>query len=189
MSGTYMFSNPDRTDIFPQASGDAMNISWRIIQAKLGEVVVVYDNANETYLLPEEESIRMTKDKLITYFDIPGVVLRRFDTYDEAVAYYQHDWPKRLEAAEAKFDAIKSQQERTRRFYKTQEDYDVDFEQRVGPSQRNIEAILVELNRHGTPINTARDIGFGIKKKSSKNKKKKSKKKSTKTKRKNHFKK
>ena len=185
MSGTYMFSNSDRTDIFPEASRDAMIISSRTIQAKLGDVVVVYDNANETYLLPEEESIRMTKDKLITYFDIPGVVLRRFDTYDEAVAYYQSDWQTRLETANARFDAFKTQQERLRRFYKTQEEFDIDFEVRGRQYRRNIEETLVELNRHGTPINTARDIGFGIKKKSSKNKKKKS----SKTKKKNHFKK
>jgi hypothetical protein len=167
MSGTYMFTDADRTDILPEASKDAIKITSLIIQSKLGPVLLVYDPSNETYILPEEPSLRMTKDRLISYFAVPGVVVRRFTTYDEAVSYYAQlsDWNKNLQNAEARLVETINQLERTKKYYKTQEEFDAELEIRTRQHKKNIDRIKAEQNRVGIPILNPDELGVGIKRK------------------------
>ena len=168
MSGTYMFVNQEnRPDIFPTPSRESINISGYIIQSKLHHpILLAFDQSNETYLTPEDTSIQMTKDKLISYFNIPGITLKKFDTYDEAVSYYMklNEWIKNKSNAEARIYAITEIHNRTRRHYANQTEFDEALNEKIREWQEKIDNINFEQKSLGTQINTSPEIGLGIRK-------------------------
>jgi hypothetical protein len=98
---------------------------------------------------------------------VPGVVVRRFTTYDEAVSYYAQlsDWNKNLQNAEARLVETINQLERTKKYYKTQEEFDAELEIRTRQHKKNIDRIKAEQNRVGIPILNPDELGVGIKRK------------------------